>query len=116
MEDFLKRCNKEKICTFSDLLNSQSPIEFITTGYIISIILCEIIPPPQQNTLGNFLEMVGQILLTSYAQASTINPNYTPPSLTDFNNLQNQVNSIKKFILNNSVINTHNNSATKEHK
>ncbi len=96
MEDFLKQINKEKIKVWSGQLNKLSPLEFISLGCIISVILSQTLNPNEQNTIGNFLEMVGQILLTSYAQYSVTDPNYISLSVCQGEQLQKQIDLIIK--------------------
>ena len=99
MEEFINTFKKDDIINFSKTLSKLSPLEFSSLGCIIGIILCEILNPNEQNTIGNFLELVGQILLTSYAQASIIDPNFSSPSRCQFNNLKIDVEKIKKQII-----------------
>lgn len=101
MEEILNNLNKEQIISYSRILNNLSPTEFISLGYIISLLLCECLSPDEQNTLGNFLEMIGQILVTSYAQASATIPQYMQASIPDLQNLKKDIyvllkNYIKK--------------------
>lgn len=92
LEKFINNFKKEDISSFSNLLNSLSPLEFISFGCIISIIITQSINPNEQNSIGNFLEMVGQILLTSYAQASNTIPDYIAVS-------SSQLKQFEDFIL-----------------
>ncbi len=98
MEDILNNINKQKIDLLSQMLNKLSPTELVTLGTIIAIILCEYLSPNQQNTLGNFLEMIGQVLLTSYAQATSSIPQYIPISVCDFETFEKEIlNLIKNY-------------------
>lgn len=99
MEEIFNSLKKDEIINFSKNLSNLSPLEFISLGCLLGIILSEVLNPNEQNTIGNFLEMVGQILLTSYAQASVVDPNYSSPSNCQFNNLKYDVETIKKQIL-----------------
>ena len=92
MNDFLKNLEANIIKNFSNLLNKLNPTEFVSFGSVIAIILIQYIDPNEQNTLGNFLEMIGQILLTSYAQATVTNPCYVNLSLKQGEELQKQIN------------------------
>lgn len=109
MEDIINKINKNDFKSLASTLNSLNPVEFVTLGCIISIIMCECLNPNEQNTLGNFLEMIGQILITSYAQATTVDPRYIKASLCDLEKLKNQF-----FSLNKSKINTNNHGTKKE--
>lgn len=98
MEEIINNINKEQISSYSKLLSRLSPLELVTIGYIISLILVETLTPYEQNTIGNFLEMVGQVLLTSFAQSSAIDPNINSPSQYEFNNLKIDVENIKQIL------------------
>ena len=98
MEEIINNINKDQILSYSKILSNLSPLEFASLGCIISIILIELLNANEQNTVGNFLELVGQVLLTSYAQASIVDPNFSSPSKCDFKNLKTDVENIK-FIL-----------------
>lgn len=100
MNDFYKFMDKDKISTFTKWLAKLSPTEFATIGFISSIILSELLNPDEQNSVGNFFVLVGQVLITTSAQAHTIYPNYISPSLTDFNNLEKQLQKLKKDFFN----------------
>ena len=99
LEDFINKFKNEDISSYSQILSNLSPLEFISLGCIISIIISQSINPNEQNTIGNFLEMVGQILLTSYAQASTTIPKYTPATLCQLDELK----KLLKVHLNNTT-------------
>ena len=105
MEKILENFNKDDIKYFSSMINKLSPLEFISYGCIISIIITQVIDPNEQNTLGNFLEMIGQILLTSYAQSTVTNPKYINLSLFQGEQLQNQINILMDKLFNNTNIN-----------
>lgn len=100
MEDFLNKINKSDIVSYSKLLSNLSPTELISIGYIISLILVESLSPYEQNTIGNFLELIGQALLTTFAQSSAIDPNINSPSQNEFNNLKADIKKIKDELLN----------------
>ena len=71
-------------------MNKLSPTEFVSLGSLIGVILTQFINPNEQNTLLNFLELIGQILLTSYAQATVTDPHYINLSKTQGEELQKQ--------------------------
>lgn len=100
MEDFFNKINKSDIISYSKLLSNLSPTELISIGYIISLILVEALSPYEQNTIGNFLELIGQALLTTFAQSSAIDPNINSPSQNEFNNLKADIKKIKDKLLN----------------
>lgn len=66
----------------SSILNQLSPLEFGTIGCLIGLILSSSLSSNELNSLGNFLELVGQVMLTCQAQMETVssqssNQNYT---------------------------------------
>jgi hypothetical protein len=50
------------------ILSNVSSKNYIITAYIIATILIEDLSVNEQNSLGNFLELIGQIILTNAAQ------------------------------------------------
>lgn len=98
MEDIINKINKDEIISYSKILAALSPLELVSIGYIISLVLVETLAPYEQNTIGNFLEMVGQVLLTSFAQSSAIDPNINAPSQCEFNKLKHQFESLQNKV------------------
>lgn len=98
MEDFFNNFNNKDISSFADYLQKLSPLEYISIGCILAITISQCTNPNQQNTLGNFLEMVGQILLTSYAQASVVDPKYISASICETEALKKQIDLLFKKI------------------
>lgn len=91
LENICKQLSEDKVKSFVKIIYDLSPTELITTGCIISIIICQFTTYNEQNTLGNFLEMVGQILLSSNAQAATVDPKSISPSLCQIEKLKNEL-------------------------
>lgn len=60
---------------FACLINSLSSFQFVTVGTLVGYILSLGLNINEQNSLGNWLELVGQILLTFNAQEETISSN-----------------------------------------
>ena len=60
---------------FVDLLLSMNEYELSILAFGIGIILAPTITVNQQNSLGNFFELIGQTLLTINAQAVNLQPN-----------------------------------------
>lgn len=87
--------NDEKFFSdFSKWLSSLSANEFtllaITTGYFIT----QRLNYEEQNSIGNWLECVGQIILTLSAQNQLLSPS-DPNIMNKINDLQNQINELK---------------------
>ena len=96
MENFFDNINKKDVSSIADYLQKLSPLEYISLGCILAITISQCTNPNQQNTLGNFLEMIGQILLTSYAQATVVNPKYISASICETEALKKQIDLILK--------------------
>jgi len=60
---------------FVNLLLSLNEYELTILAFLISLTIAPTITVNQQNSLGNFFELVGQVLLTINAQAVNLQPN-----------------------------------------
>ena len=85
---------------FVDFLLSMNEYELTILGFAIGLIISPTITTNQQNSLGNFFELIGQTLLTVNAQAVNLQPN--APSRLDLNNkikkLEQELENIKKSL------------------
>ena len=59
---------------FARWLTSLDPYEFSALSAVVGLILSKGLTVPEQNSVGNWLESVGQIILTVNAQASINTP------------------------------------------
>lgn len=90
--------------SFSDGLFSLSAFEFTLVGSIIGFAVSEGLNTNQQNSLGNFFTLIGQVLMTENAQnitlaqgkrKSKLNPNFSSPNTKeDIYNIKNEINKI----------------------
>lgn len=87
--------NKENLKNLSSLILKLSPFEFVTVGTVIGYLLSINLTVTEQNSLGNWFELVGQIILTFNAQGS-IN---IPPSPKEFLDLKKKVEEIEKNLV-----------------
>ena len=82
---------------FIDLLLSLNEYELTILGVAIGLLLAPTITTNQQNSLGNFFELIGQTLLTINAQAINLQPN--APSREELNNkikkIEKELNDLK---------------------
>lgn len=62
----------QDFCALSNWLNTFNPYEFALVGIIAAFVIAPTLTPNQKNSIGNFLEEVGQILLTIAAQEITV--------------------------------------------
>lgn len=65
--------SNEDIRNYADFLNNLSPNELMILSSIIGILMSQGLTATQANSIGNFLEAVGQLILTYGAQTSLIN-------------------------------------------
>lgn len=56
----------------SNWINTLNPYEFALIGTIAAFIIAPTLNANQQNSIGNFLEEIGQILLTISSQTITV--------------------------------------------
>ena len=82
---------------FANLISSLSPIEFTTLGVITGYILTISLDVQAQNALGNWFELVGQVLLTASAQGSAT------PTNEEYNKLVSDVELLKQIVLKNKT-------------
>ena len=82
---------------FANLISSLSPIEFTTLGVITGYILTISLDVQAQNSLGNWFELVGQVLLTASAQGSAT------PTNEEYNKLVSDVELLKQIVLKNKT-------------
>ena len=101
----------------SKWLNTLDPYEFATIGVIAAFLIAPTLNPNQQNSIGNFLEEVAQILLTISAQQITVsqakegntasngefddfNSNNNVNIFNDVKNLKEEINRLKNELKN----------------
>lgn len=83
---------KEAVKSFSNWLDSIPPYEYSLTGVIIAYIIAPNLTNNAQNAFGNWLELVGQIILTISAQTSAT------PETGQYNRLLADVENLKAEI------------------
>lgn len=83
---------KEAVKSFSNWLDSIPPYEYSLTSVIIAYIIAPNLTNNAQNAFGNWLELVGQIILTISAQASAT------PETGQYNRLLADVENLKAEI------------------
>ena len=83
---------KEAVKSFANWLDSIPPYEYSLTGVIIAYIIAPNLTNNAQNAFGNWLELVGQIILTISAQASAT------PETGQYNRLLADVENLKAEI------------------
>ena len=76
---------------FGKWISELTPLEFTTIGTIIGYLISSVLTVQEQNSVGNWFELVGQIILTFNAQESL----RLPPTTQQYCNLVNQVNKLQ---------------------
>lgn len=87
--------NKKSNISIMSYLDNLSPYEFSLLANVFAYVISIGLTPGQQNSIGNWFELVGQVLLTISAQASTT------PTVQEYNQLVNDVNELKNKLLSN---------------
>ena len=70
---------------------------YTTSAFIIGLLLIDNLTPAEQNSVGNWLIMVGQVLETNASQQQVIN-NYNNTSNTSNEHIINNNETIKKAV------------------
>jgi len=83
--------------SFSTFLSNLSPLEFTTLGCLIGLIITPQLNSNEQNSIGNFFELVGQVILTAQAQEG-INNSFS--SANDLESHKKETNQKFNFLLN----------------
>ncbi len=96
MMDSNDNYNQQEIKNFASWILSLTPFEFTTLATVIGYLLSLSLTTAEQNSLGNWFELVGQIILTFNAQAEAS----TPPSPQQFCALVKKVQELENKINN----------------
>lgn len=104
--DEFKKFMNQDFKSFSDALFSLNAYEFTLLGTVIGFAISPLLTTNQQNSLGNFFDLVGQVLMTVNAQNITlaqakrknknINPNFNTGNINE--ELYNMKNELNKMI------------------
>lgn len=79
-----------------EFLNQLSPIEFGALGSIIGLLISIPLSNNEQNSIGNLLELIGQVVLTVQAQGSNQEP--PTPTTSDIEALKKRIDDLYFFI------------------
>lgn len=90
---------QKSMASFADALTSLSPFEFTTLGVIAGYILSYGLSVNQLNAIGNWFELIGQLMLTIGAQKTLKSPGV---SYQEFQELKTSVSNILKMISKNN--------------
>lgn len=64
-----------EVKNLAKILYNLDPLELTAIGCILGLVMSEGLDFNEQNTIGNFLELVGQVILTYNAQQETVEAN-----------------------------------------
>jgi len=80
-------------------IEDYSPYELVSLATTLGIIIAKKNNLGQQNVIGNFLQQVGQHILTIAAQATIIQAQQVEQSVVGVSNdLQKQIDELKKYV------------------
>lgn len=88
-----------------NIIPSISSNSYITTSFLIGLLLSDGLTPAEQNSLGNWFMLIGQVLCSSSAQQQLLNNrsnlsnNYNSHIIND-NNLKKDMEQLKKSVNN----------------
>ncbi len=90
---------KNPIVKLSELLLTLNPFEFATLAYILGVVLSEGLNSNQLQSLGNFYNLLGEVMQTIGAQAQNLNGQTNTPNIDDaIEVLKTKVNHIEDII------------------
>lgn len=95
-DDQLKDFININYSSIGKYLDKLSPLEFSTLGSLIGLLLVQSLTVDEQNSIGNLFELIGQVLLTSAAQAQLQSPDL---ELSTFINFKKKYHDDINFIL-----------------
>lgn len=80
-------------------LLTLSPFEVATLGCVLGLCLIPPLNANEQNSVGNFLELIGQVLLSSSSQDSVLEPSVTEKTFNSFKSkVSSDINYLFKLI------------------
>lgn len=85
---------------FADWLFSLSGYDFVIMGTIAAILIARNLTINQQDSIGNFLELIGEAILTINAQEITRNEKFTNPNNLSIEDLNKKIEFLYQELLN----------------
>jgi hypothetical protein len=83
---------------FAGWLTSMNPYEFATISTVLGLLISTGLTVPEQNSIGNWFEAIGQIILTINAQANVIDKDFSSKSTPSIQTLVKEIDEIKEFL------------------
>lgn len=103
MDDEFSKFVNQDYKSFSEWLFSLNTYEFTLIATVVGFLISPTLTINEQNSLGNFFELLGQVILTINAQGSTLkqrrakNSNISPS--IESSNIEEEIVNIKKEII-----------------
>ena len=103
MDDEFSKFVNQDYKSFSKWLFSLNAYEFTLIATVAGFLISPTLTINEQNSLGNFFELLGQVVLTINAQGSTLKQrhaknSYISPSI-ESSNIEEEIINIKKEII-----------------
>ena len=76
----------------------MNPYEFATISTILGLLISTGLTVPEQNSIGNWFEAIGQIILTINAQANVIDKDFSSKTTPSIQTLVKEIDEIKEFL------------------
>ncbi len=103
--DAFKNFMNQDFKGLSDWFSTINPYEFTFVATIIGSVIAPLLNTPQQNSLGNFFEQLGQTLITIAGQSQVVNQRNqnnqqqnNSCNNDEINNLKEQLEILKRKI------------------
>lgn len=80
----------------SKFLTNISPLEFASIGCLVGLLISVPLNSDEQNSIGNFFELVGQVILTVQAQSTF---NSSSPTTSEFNAFKEDTEAKLNYLL-----------------
>lgn len=92
--------SRNPIVSLSQLLLSLNPFEFATLAYILGVLLSDGLNANEQSSLGNFYNLLGEVIQTIGAQAQNLNssPQQTANVNDAIESLKGKIGNIEDII------------------
>lgn len=103
MDDEFSKFVNQDYKSFSEWLFSLNAYEFTLIATIAGFLISPKLTINEQNSLGNFFELLGQVILTINAQGSTLNQSNSAKSnikpFIESSTIEEEIVNIKKEII-----------------
>lgn len=92
--------SRNPITSLSQILLSLNPYEYATLAYILGILLSEGLNYNEQSSLGNFYNLLGEVIQTIGAQSQNLNSStQQAPNVDDtIESLKGKIGNIEEII------------------